>query len=301
MKTIKQYRCPICGNYTLDVKNEYYICPVCFWEDDGSEEYPDEDCGPNHISFNDAKKSWNENAYIHKSDKKYIRKPFGCELPKDGKAYLDIKKYLDNPIDSYKEAIKALKYETSHSVINDCDFLEAKHKAFKILNALAYCDDVVGKKAANHLALCYANGYGCKKRLDIACNLLNEIDNRYGTRLKDISIQRSNDKDTIEIKLCEKANANYLKVICDELSNKLDANKYGIIKCEILNNNGILIETKCCINSNGDLVKDLEKLFIDFINIETVIVDPNAFKNPHEGIAYFNGAKSILKKYLFYN
>ena len=301
MKIIKKYQCPICGNYTLDVKNEYDICPVCFWEDDGSEEYPDEDYGVNRISFIDAKKLWNENAYIDKSNKKYIRKPLGIELPKDSKAYLDIKKYLENPKDSYEEAIEALRYESNHSIINDCDLLEAKHKAFEILNALAFCDDIVGRKAAAHLALCYANGYGCKKRLDIACNLLNEIENRYSTRLKNITVQRSNDKDTIEIKLCEKANRNYLKVICDELSHKLDTNKYGIIKCEVLNDNGILIQAKCCINSNGDLIKDIEKEFRDFINIETVIVDPKAFANPHEGIAYFNGAKSILKKYLYYN
>ena len=299
MKTIKKHPCPICNNYTLDVKNEYYICPVCFWEDDGSEEYPDENWGPNHISFNDAVKSWNEKGYIDKSFRKFTRRPFGIELSKDSKEYEKIKKYIDNAEESYNEAVEALKYETNHSLINDCDFLEAKHKAFEILNALAFCDDMVGQKAATHLALCYANGYGCKKRLDIACNLLNEIDNRYSTRLKNVTIQRSNDKDTIEIKLCEKTNANYLKVICDELLHKLDTNKYGIIKCEVLNDSGILIEAECCINSNGDLVKDLEKVFIDFINIETVIVDPNAFKNPHEGIAYFNGAKSILKMYLY--
>ena len=298
MKTIKQYQCPICGNYTLDVKNEYYICPICFWEDDGSEAYPDEDYGPNHISFNDAKRLWNKNGFINETYRKFIRRPFGIELSKESKEYEDIKKYIDNVEDSYNKAIMALNYESNHSVINDCDFLEAKHEAFKIFNALAFLDEKVGKKAAAHLALCYAGGYGCKKSLSMAHFILEKIEGIYSTRLKDVTIQRDNDKDSITIKLCDKTNTNYLKVICDELSHKLDTNKYGIIKCEILNDNGILIEAECCINSNGDLVKDLEKAFIEFINIETVIVNPNAFKNPHEGIAYFNGAKSILKKYL---
>lgn len=301
MKTIKKYQCPICGNYTLDAKNECDICDVCFWEDDGSEEYPDEDFGPNHISFNDAKKSWNEKGCIKESVRKFTRRPLGIELPKDSKEYEDIKKYIDDAEDSYLLAVQPLIFETSYRSNNEPEHLEAKHKAFEIFNALAFLDEKVGQKAAANLALCYASGYGCRKNLSRAHFILEEIENIYSTRLKDVTVQRSNDKDTITIKLCDKTNDNYLKVICNVLLHKLDAEKYGIIKCDINDSNGILIEAECYQYYDDDLVNDIEKAFIDFINIETVIVDPKAFTNPHEGIAYFNGAKSILKKYLYYN
>jgi hypothetical protein len=32
--------CPCCGHLTLDGRNNYDICPVCFWEDDGTGDEP---------------------------------------------------------------------------------------------------------------------------------------------------------------------------------------------------------------------------------------------------------------------
>jgi hypothetical protein len=37
--------CPCCGRCTLDAHGEYEICPVCWWEDDGSED--ESHSGPN--------------------------------------------------------------------------------------------------------------------------------------------------------------------------------------------------------------------------------------------------------------
>lgn len=34
--------CPCCGYMTLDRRGAYDICPVCFWEDDGSEFFGEE-------------------------------------------------------------------------------------------------------------------------------------------------------------------------------------------------------------------------------------------------------------------
>ncbi|MCM1042810.1 MAG: hypothetical protein NC350_01200 [Corallococcus sp.] len=47
--------CPICGKY--DLKYEYDICKVCFWEYD-SYQYanPDEDGSANRLSLNNYKK-----------------------------------------------------------------------------------------------------------------------------------------------------------------------------------------------------------------------------------------------------
>jgi len=36
----RQYHCPCCGSLTLPGRNSYDICPVCFWEDDGTGEAP---------------------------------------------------------------------------------------------------------------------------------------------------------------------------------------------------------------------------------------------------------------------
>jgi Cysteine-rich CPCC len=32
-------RCPCCGCLTLGDRGRYEICPVCFWEDDGQDDY----------------------------------------------------------------------------------------------------------------------------------------------------------------------------------------------------------------------------------------------------------------------
>jgi hypothetical protein len=41
----KLHKCPCCGYYTLEKISEYFICAVCFWEDDGS-------LGTNYSSVN---------------------------------------------------------------------------------------------------------------------------------------------------------------------------------------------------------------------------------------------------------
>jgi hypothetical protein len=42
-------RCPCCGCKTLDKRGEWEICSVCFWEDDGQDDYDADDVrgGPN--------------------------------------------------------------------------------------------------------------------------------------------------------------------------------------------------------------------------------------------------------------
>ncbi len=51
--------CPICGKYRFADEYSYDICPECGWEDDGSEMlYPNDDSGPNGMSFNDYRKQY---------------------------------------------------------------------------------------------------------------------------------------------------------------------------------------------------------------------------------------------------
>ena len=49
--------CPVCGLY--DLKDEYDICHVCFWENDLYQyNNPNSRGGANHLSLNDYKKWW---------------------------------------------------------------------------------------------------------------------------------------------------------------------------------------------------------------------------------------------------
>ena len=44
--------CPVCGYLTLDERNSFEICGICFWEDDGIDEFEENEVsGPNHISL----------------------------------------------------------------------------------------------------------------------------------------------------------------------------------------------------------------------------------------------------------
>ena len=42
----RRYACPCCRHCTLAARGEYFICPVCFWEDDGNND-PARGFGPN--------------------------------------------------------------------------------------------------------------------------------------------------------------------------------------------------------------------------------------------------------------
>ncbi len=49
--------CPCCRYVTLTRRGEYDICPVCFWEDDGSDE-PSAYSGPNRMTLGEARDSF---------------------------------------------------------------------------------------------------------------------------------------------------------------------------------------------------------------------------------------------------
>ena len=61
--TYKQ--CACCGEYTLEKKSMFDICPVCGWEDDGVQnDDPDYGGGANYISLNEAKRVWKESNHL---------------------------------------------------------------------------------------------------------------------------------------------------------------------------------------------------------------------------------------------
>ncbi len=46
--------CPCCEYRSLPAQGEYEICPVCFWEDDGTSDL-DSISGPNHLTLREAR------------------------------------------------------------------------------------------------------------------------------------------------------------------------------------------------------------------------------------------------------
>jgi RNA polymerase subunit RPABC4/transcription elongation factor Spt4 len=46
--------CPVCEEYSFEFPDDYDICPVCGWENDGLQRNQKDYCGgANHLSAND--------------------------------------------------------------------------------------------------------------------------------------------------------------------------------------------------------------------------------------------------------
>ena len=58
---VKGQICPVCGKHTFYEDNNFEVCPICGWEDDGVQrDDPDYDGGANHMCLNEYKKNWFE-------------------------------------------------------------------------------------------------------------------------------------------------------------------------------------------------------------------------------------------------
>ena len=52
----RRWQCPCCDYFSLPVRGQYDICPICGWEDDGLDlDRPDEASGPNHATLREAR------------------------------------------------------------------------------------------------------------------------------------------------------------------------------------------------------------------------------------------------------
>lgn len=77
-------RCPCCRCKTLSERGGYDICPVCFWEDDGQDDY-DADIvrgGPNgSLSLTAARQNYSNFGACEKSMRQNVRPPKPEERP----------------------------------------------------------------------------------------------------------------------------------------------------------------------------------------------------------------------------
>jgi len=53
--------CPKCGYLTLDERSNYDICSICFWEDDGIDDFElNKNSGPNHMTLKEGREIFQE-------------------------------------------------------------------------------------------------------------------------------------------------------------------------------------------------------------------------------------------------
>lgn len=52
-------RCPCCDHLTLSERGGYEICPICFWEDDGTNDvFRESPFSPNHCTLLDGRRQY---------------------------------------------------------------------------------------------------------------------------------------------------------------------------------------------------------------------------------------------------
>lgn len=68
-----KFQCPCCCHFTLDEAGGYDICPVCFWEDDGTT--GEHAFSPNSVSLVEARLNYREFGANSEKDKKHVRLP----------------------------------------------------------------------------------------------------------------------------------------------------------------------------------------------------------------------------------
>ncbi len=60
-ENILKNSCPVCGYLTLDERDSFDICAICYWEDDGIDDFEvNEVSGPNHLTLAEGREIFQE-------------------------------------------------------------------------------------------------------------------------------------------------------------------------------------------------------------------------------------------------
>lgn len=76
-------RCPCCSCFTLSVRGAFEICPICFWEDDGQDDYDANVIrgGPNgELSLTQARANYRRLGACNARSIAHVRPPRADEL-----------------------------------------------------------------------------------------------------------------------------------------------------------------------------------------------------------------------------
>lgn len=74
----RSYRCPCCKFKTLHGRSGFEICPVCFWEDDGQDDYDADEVrgGPNYnLSLTEARQNYEQIGATEARFLQHVRPP----------------------------------------------------------------------------------------------------------------------------------------------------------------------------------------------------------------------------------
>lgn len=83
------FPCPCCGCLTLPEPppNTFFICPVCFWEDDGVQlDDPSYTGGANRVSLAGARANFRAFGAIDEASRALVRAPSPDEIPSQAAA-----------------------------------------------------------------------------------------------------------------------------------------------------------------------------------------------------------------------
>lgn len=70
--------CPCCEYLTLPDRNQYDICPVCFWEDDG--DHP-KSAANDDLTISEGKVNYQLYGAMQERFQKHVRPPLPDEIP----------------------------------------------------------------------------------------------------------------------------------------------------------------------------------------------------------------------------
>jgi Cysteine-rich CPCC len=73
-----KFQCPCCYHFTLEEVAGYNICPVCFWEDDGTT--GEHAFSPNGIELTEARANYQKFGANTERDLKHCRPPLTDEI-----------------------------------------------------------------------------------------------------------------------------------------------------------------------------------------------------------------------------
>ena len=77
----KPFSCPCCGRKTLEARGHYDICPVCWWEDDGTDnENADNHSGPNHLTLAEGRMNFIKYGIYNPNRTDLMEKQMNAEL-----------------------------------------------------------------------------------------------------------------------------------------------------------------------------------------------------------------------------
>ena len=60
----EKIKCPVCGKFEFEERDDFEVCDVCYWENDDLQRRNPDMSGANRMSLNEAKKAYKEGRQI---------------------------------------------------------------------------------------------------------------------------------------------------------------------------------------------------------------------------------------------